>query len=159
MLIFLGNHTRHMKRVFRIVPPSPSLPQYRKFMFLGDHTLSATVLAINELGLVTEQHDESFVIVLSDANFDRYGIRPENFAKILNRETADIIILNYYFYYYYHYHSRVSFLLSSCFHSSILLFSFFCTVSFTLLFPFFYSPFSTLLFSCFLSSILLFPLF
>ena len=147
MLIFLGNHTRHMKQ--------------RKFMFLGDHTLSATVLAINELGLVTEQHDESFVIVLSDANFDRYGIRPENFAKILNRETADNRIVNYYFYYNYHYHSPVSFLLSSCFHSSILLFSFFyfCFLSFTLLFPFFYSPFSTLLFSCLLFSILLFPLF
>ncbi len=24
----------------------------------------------------------------SDANFDRYGIRPENFAKILNRNTT-----------------------------------------------------------------------
>ena len=44
-----------------------------------------TVQGINELGLVHEQHDESFVIVMSDANFDRYGIRPENFAKILSR--------------------------------------------------------------------------
>ena len=54
-------------------------------IYLGDHTLSATVLAINELGLTTDQHDESIVIVLSDANFDRYGIRPEYFGKILNR--------------------------------------------------------------------------
>ena len=43
------------------------------------------MIAINELGLVNEQFDESFVVVLSDANFDRYGIRPENFGKILNR--------------------------------------------------------------------------
>ena len=51
------------------------------------HTLSAAVLAINELGMgmVSDQYDESFVIVLSDANFDRYGIRPESFGKILNR--------------------------------------------------------------------------
>ena len=58
---------------------------HSQFCMSGDHTLSAAVLAINELGLVTEQFDESFVVVLSDANFDRYGIRPESFAKILNR--------------------------------------------------------------------------
>jgi hypothetical protein len=32
---------------------------------LGDHTLSAAVKAINEVGLGTEEHDESFVIVMS----------------------------------------------------------------------------------------------
>merc|ERR1712200_171967 len=58
---------------------------HSQFCMSGDHTLSATVLAINELSLTTESHDESIVIVLSDANFDRYGIRPEYFAKILNR--------------------------------------------------------------------------
>jgi len=58
---------------------------HAQFCMSGDHTLSATVQGITELGLTTEEHDESFVIVLSDANFDRYGIRPENFAKILNR--------------------------------------------------------------------------
>merc|ERR1711997_226868 len=56
---------------------------HSQFCMSGDHTLSAAVLAINELGLVSEQFDESFVVVLSDANFDRYGIRPESFAKIL----------------------------------------------------------------------------
>jgi hypothetical protein len=58
---------------------------HSQFCMSGDHTLSATVLAINELGLTSEQHDESIVIVLSDANFDRYGIRPEYFGKILSR--------------------------------------------------------------------------
>merc|ERR1719270_1337886 len=58
---------------------------HSQFCMSGDHTLSAAVLAINELGLVSEQYDESFVVVLSDANFDRYGIRPESFGKILNR--------------------------------------------------------------------------
>ena len=35
----------------------------------------------------SENYDESLVIVLSDANFDRYGISPSNFAKILNRSN------------------------------------------------------------------------
>ena len=56
----------------------------------GDHTLSATVLAINELASKSEDYDESFVIVLSDANFDRYGISPTNFAKILNRKSDEV---------------------------------------------------------------------
>ena len=58
---------------------------HSQFCMSGDHTLSASVVAINELGLTTEQFDESFMVVLSDANFDRYGIRPESFGKILNR--------------------------------------------------------------------------
>ena len=37
-----------------------------------------------------EDYDESFVIVLSDANFDRYGISPTNFAKILNRRSDEV---------------------------------------------------------------------
>ena len=53
---------------------------------LGDHTLSATVLSINDLANRSEDFDESFVIILSDANFDRYGISPNNFAKILNQK-------------------------------------------------------------------------
>ena len=39
----------------------------------GDHTLAGTARAISELGRAVDDHDESFVIVLSDANFDRYG--------------------------------------------------------------------------------------
>ena len=58
---------------------------HSQFCFSGDHTLSATVKAINELGLMSDQHDDSVVIVMSDANFDRYGIRPESFSKILTR--------------------------------------------------------------------------
>lgn len=60
---------------------------HSQFCMSGDHTLSATVLAINELANRSENYDESFVIVLSDANFDRYGISPTNFAKILNRKS------------------------------------------------------------------------
>ena len=46
------------------------------------------MLAINEAALAAENYDDSFVIVLSDANFDRYGIRPESIGKILNRSES-----------------------------------------------------------------------
>lgn len=40
--------------------------------------------AIAEIG--KEEADEHFVIVLSDANLDRYGIRPQRFAEVLNTD-------------------------------------------------------------------------
>jgi len=60
---------------------------HSQFCMSGDHTLSATVLAIQELALKAEEYDEAFVIILSDANFDRYGISPTNFAKILTKKS------------------------------------------------------------------------
>ncbi len=33
--------------------------------------------------ITDEEADEHFVIVLSDANLDRYGIRPRHFADVL----------------------------------------------------------------------------
>merc|ERR1719270_2866032 len=61
---------------------------HSQFCMSGDDTLSATVLAIRELTHKAEEYDESFVIVLSDANFDRYGISPSNFGKILRNEQV-----------------------------------------------------------------------
>ena len=63
---------------------------HAQFCMSGDHTLSATVLAINELAERSEDYDECFVIVLSDANFSRYGISPSNFAKILNKKCEQV---------------------------------------------------------------------
>ncbi|KOC69518.1 Uncharacterized protein KIAA0564 [Habropoda laboriosa] len=54
---------------------------HSQFCMSGDNTLEATQHAITSLA--KEDADESIVVVLSDANFERYGIRPENFAKIL----------------------------------------------------------------------------
>ena len=51
-------------------------------------SLLATVLAIRELTHKAEEYDENFVIVLSDANFDRYGISPTNFGKILRNDQV-----------------------------------------------------------------------
>ena len=61
---------------------------HSQFCMSGDHTMSASVLAIQEAGLAAEEYDDSFVVVLSDANFDRYGIRPESIGKILNKNES-----------------------------------------------------------------------
>jgi len=53
----------------------------------GDNTLEATQHAI--ASLAKEDSDESIVVVLSDANLERYGIRPERFAKVL-MSNADV---------------------------------------------------------------------
>lgn len=54
---------------------------HSQFCLSGDHTLEATKHSINSVQ--EEEADEYFVIILSDANFDRYGIRPQTFAKLL----------------------------------------------------------------------------
>ncbi|KAI0236153.1 von Willebrand factor A domain-containing protein 8 [Lamellibrachia satsuma] len=58
-----------------------TLHAHSQFCLSGDHTLEATRHAIS--AIVSEDADEHFVIVLSDANFDRYGIPPKRFADIL----------------------------------------------------------------------------
>ncbi|XP_066993811.2 von Willebrand factor A domain-containing protein 8 [Anabrus simplex] len=57
---------------------------HSQFCMSGDHTLAATRHAITTLS--REDCDEAIVIVLSDANLERYGIAPENFAKILTSD-------------------------------------------------------------------------
>ena len=63
----------------------PSLLQtmhaHSQFCWPGDHTLEATQLAVSEMS--KEPADESFVIVLSDANFSRYRINPDKFATVM----------------------------------------------------------------------------
>ncbi|XP_048656519.1 von Willebrand factor A domain-containing protein 8, partial [Marmota marmota marmota] len=57
---------------------------HSQFCMSGDHTLMGTEHAIKEI--VKEEADEYFVIVLSDANLSRYGIKPATFAQILTRD-------------------------------------------------------------------------
>ncbi|XP_010020150.1 PREDICTED: von Willebrand factor A domain-containing protein 8-like, partial [Nestor notabilis] len=54
---------------------------HAQFCMSGDHTLEGTEHAIREIA--KEEADEYFVIVLSDANLERYGIRPSRFAQVL----------------------------------------------------------------------------
>jgi len=57
---------------------------HSQFCLSGDTTLEATRHAIQTLA--KEEADERFLIVLSDANFDRYGISPRRFGEILKAD-------------------------------------------------------------------------
>ncbi len=56
---------------------------HSQFCSSGDNTLEATDEAIKVLSKEVEDFDESFVIMLSDANLERYGIPPKELSKIL----------------------------------------------------------------------------
>ncbi|KAF4787814.1 von Willebrand factor A domain-containing protein 8 [Turdus rufiventris] len=58
---------------------------HAQFCMSGDHTLEGTEHAIREIA--KEEADEYFVIVLSDANLERYGIPPSRFAQVLTTNT------------------------------------------------------------------------
>lgn len=55
---------------------------HSQFCMAGDHTLEATKQSIASLSDATEI-DEAFVILLSDANLDRYGIPASHLAQSL----------------------------------------------------------------------------
>lgn len=57
---------------------------HSQFCMSGDYTLEATDASIKELA--QEEADEHFLVVLSDANLERYGIRPERFANVLTSD-------------------------------------------------------------------------
>lgn len=57
---------------------------HAQFCMSGDYTLEGTETSIKELA--REEADEHFVVVLSDANLERYGIRPERFAHVLTSD-------------------------------------------------------------------------
>lgn len=59
---------------------------HTQFCLSGDHTLPAAREAVKQLA--QEESDENFVILLSDANLDRYGIRPSELAKALTSEAS-----------------------------------------------------------------------
>ena len=51
---------------------------------------------MNELALSADNYDESIVIVLSDANFDRYGISPTQFAKVTMISIMELTYISLY---------------------------------------------------------------
>lgn len=65
-------------------PPLQNMHAHSQFCMSGDYTLEATDASIRELA--REEADEYFVVVLSDANLERYGIRPERFARVLTSD-------------------------------------------------------------------------
>lgn len=54
---------------------------HSQYCWSGDHTLPATELAVTSLA--EEDSDESIVVVLSDANLQRYGIPPAQLGTAL----------------------------------------------------------------------------
>lgn len=61
-----------------------TMHEHSQFCMSGDHTLEGTEHAIKDI--TTEEADEYFVIILSDANLSRYGINPARFAQILTSD-------------------------------------------------------------------------
>ncbi|XP_072301028.1 von Willebrand factor A domain-containing protein 8 [Eucyclogobius newberryi] len=57
---------------------------HAQFCMSGDYTLEGTEASIKELS--KEEADEHFVVVLSDANLERYGIQPERFSSVLTSD-------------------------------------------------------------------------
>ncbi|CAG9859748.1 unnamed protein product [Phyllotreta striolata] len=55
---------------------------HSQFCWSGDNTLESTKWAIDSIK--TEDYDEAIVIVLSDANLQRYGIPPSELAKAMS---------------------------------------------------------------------------
>ena len=55
-----------------------------QFCWSGDHTIEATRTAIEQV--TKDVGDDYFVIVLSDANFSRYGIKPRHFTALMNSD-------------------------------------------------------------------------
>lgn len=70
-----------------------ALHAHAQFCISGDHTLEAAKHAVEEIAK-QEDVDERFVIVLSDANLERYGIRPKKLAEILtaNEDVNGFVI-------------------------------------------------------------------
>ncbi|KAL4703226.1 hypothetical protein ACJJTC_012985 [Scirpophaga incertulas] len=67
---------------------------HAQFCWSGDNTLPATKHAISTIA--QEEADEAIVLVLSDANLRRYGIRPEDLGAILtsdHRVQAHVIFI------------------------------------------------------------------
>ena len=52
-----------------------------QFCWSGDHTLDATRTAMNKISQA--KAEQRYVIVMSDANFSRYGIKPAEFARLM----------------------------------------------------------------------------
>lgn len=57
---------------------------HAQYCFSGDFTLEATSRAINSVA--SFDADEHFVVVLSDANLERYGIPAGQFGKVLTSD-------------------------------------------------------------------------
>ncbi|XP_041484897.1 von Willebrand factor A domain-containing protein 8-like isoform X2 [Lytechinus variegatus] len=61
-----------------------NLHAHAQFCLSGDNTVEAAKTAIQDI--VKEEADEYFVIILSDANLDRYGISPKVLSRVMQQD-------------------------------------------------------------------------
>lgn len=61
---------------------------HSQFCWSGDNTLPATRYAVD--ALAKEECDEAIVVMLSDANLSRYGIRPAKLAEALVKQEPKV---------------------------------------------------------------------
>eukprot|EP01125_Pyxidicula_operculata_P011635 TRINITY_DN3812_c2_g1_i1.p1 TRINITY_DN3812_c2_g1~~TRINITY_DN3812_c2_g1_i1.p1 ORF type:complete len:1438 (+),score=279.24 TRINITY_DN3812_c2_g1_i1:547-4314(+) len=78
-LVGLGNPPRDRNQRLQVLQ---QMVAHSQFCWPGDNTILATQLAI-EKAVSSEESDENFVFVLSDANFERYRISPKKFGQTL----------------------------------------------------------------------------
>ncbi|XP_061735639.1 von Willebrand factor A domain-containing protein 8 isoform X2 [Nerophis ophidion] len=80
-LVQVGKVPKNNKQRLKVLK---TMHAHAQFCMSGDYTLEGTAASIKELS--REEADEHFVVVLSDANLERYGIRPERFAQVLTSD-------------------------------------------------------------------------
>lgn len=61
---------------------------HSQYCWQGDNTLNATQLAVDEIA--KEDCDEAIVVVLSDANLDRYAIPPKKLTEMLMKQEPKV---------------------------------------------------------------------
>ena len=57
-----------------------------QFCWSGDHTIEAAHTAVEHISQT--KADQRYVVVLSDANFSRYGIKPSDFSKLMLEDQS-----------------------------------------------------------------------
>lgn len=66
--------------------PFQTMHAHSQFCWSGDHTLPSAEWAVTDLA--KEDSDEAILILLSDANLQRYGISPLKLAQILSLKPS-----------------------------------------------------------------------
>ncbi|GAA5962669.1 hypothetical protein JCM21900_006763 [Sporobolomyces salmonicolor] len=77
-----GTLPAHAGDRYRIIQKMSLIPQY---CWPGDHTVEAMEKAVD--AVAEADADDYFVITITDANFDRYGITAEDLRRALNRNA------------------------------------------------------------------------
>lgn len=71
----------HVGDFYKTIQKAALIPQ---FVWAGDHTVEAIEAGVEALAMDAETSDDLFCIVITDANFDRYGIKPEELKRVMN---------------------------------------------------------------------------